>query len=702
MSLALLEYKQGPKGTKLSVNSKAQHQPVTCQIRQRKQKILLSRFGVTSHPDLETCPVLKDYICCMLAGSQMEILASSTAYAATRKAHFSLQGTPTASNVSLPVNKSPLANQVTPTQRMKSTLLDYTLTDRKNPPPMSGAPDKPSMKPVKRNWIKRIFVNVFSSTGSATSSHPYTPIEKPWLLAPSRANRIRATLSYFMIYILFLVGVGLAVIQGYVTIKSATSRMIIAPNNGPFGSVGAFMRSGSAIAYPKTLGTGFEEGIAAGKYEGQSQSNQCLKLTFDETFSDGDENIFGTYDNSTGQVSGGRWMREVTIGNSNGEFEMTTLDPSNSFVLNNQLYIMPTLTTDSGVPEAQLLNGAVYNITGCTYNQTNPLPPNASQADQAQWESNYLWACSAVSNSTTGSMIPPVQSARLTTRGPSSLSQGIGKLRYGMIEVRAKMPRGDWFWPAIWMLPVPVDDSTPDGTGMLLLLHVIFTRSFFSGWYGAWPRSGEIDIVESRGNGIEYTARGSNYVQGTLNWGPTPDLNSAAKSYSWWSDKRQGFDEGFHIYRLEWDERFLRISIDTRLHTLLDISFNEAFFTRGDYPDTFVNQTTGALQGLVNPWINASDSNSVNAAPFDRDFYLILNVAVGSRNGWFPEGQGNKPWLDGSATAMQDFWNARLNGTNDTPGWLTTWPGSGVPGAPADIRDRAMVVDYVKIWEKTC
>lgn len=254
-----------------------------------------------------------------------------------------------------------------------------------------------------------------------------------------------------------------------------------------------------------------------------------------------------------------------------------------------------------------------------------------------------------------------------------------------MIEVRAKMPKGDWLWPAIWMLPVPRDGTTSDG------------------WYGPWPRSGEIDIVESRGNGIEYTARGVNYVQGSLNWGPTPELNSVSKSYSWWSDKRKGFDEGFHVYRLEWDERFLRISIDTRLHTLLDMSFTgEDFFKRGDYPNTFVNDTTGALQGLANPWLNASDSSSVNSAPFDRDFYLILNVAVGSRTGWFPEAQGNKPWLDGSSTAMRDFWNARINGTNNSPGWLTTWPGSGVPGAPGDIRDRAMVVDYVKIWERTC
>ena len=37
-------------------------------------------------------------------------------------------------------------------------------------------------------------------------------------------------------------------------------------------------------------------------------------------------------------------------------------------------------------------------------------------------------------------------------------------------------------WPAMWMLP---KDNV----------------------YGAWPLSGEIDIVESRGNGLRYTAQ---------------------------------------------------------------------------------------------------------------------------------------------------------------------------------------------------
>lgn len=91
--------------------------------------------------------------------------------------------------------------------------------------------------------------------------------------------------------------------------------------------------------------------------------------------------------------------------------------------------------------------------------------------------------------------------------------------------------------------------------------------------YGDWPRSGEIDIVESRGNGLRYTARGNNYVQGALNWGPTPQLNMVQKSYSWWSDKRKGFNEGFHTYSLEWTDKFLYVvSVLALLSILLVIS----------------------------------------------------------------------------------------------------------------------------------
>ncbi len=89
---------------------------------------------------------------------------------------------------------------------------------------------------------------------------------------------------------------------------------------------------------------------------------------------------------------------------------------------------MPTLTTqdNSGISGDQLFNGYTVNLTAtgsCT----------ASGND----------SCTATSNSTRGNIINPVRSARLTTAGKKSI-------RYGRVEVTAKMPRGDWLWPAIW------------------------------------------------------------------------------------------------------------------------------------------------------------------------------------------------------------------------------------------------------------
>ena len=55
--------------------------------------------------------------------------------------------------------------------------------------------------------------------------------------------------------------------------------------------------------------------------------------------------------------------------------------------------------------------------------------------------------CSIRSNKTAGTIIPPVRSARLTTKGKKTM-------KYGRVEVTAKMPKGDWLWPAIWMMPV--------------------------------------------------------------------------------------------------------------------------------------------------------------------------------------------------------------------------------------------------------
>ena len=60
------------------------------------------------------------------------------------------------------------------------------------------------------------------------------------------------------------------------------------------------------------------------------------------------------------------WTRDVELGGfGNGEFQMTTDSSDNLFVKNGQLYIMPTLTSDTLGKDA-ILNGGKYTLDGCT------------------------------------------------------------------------------------------------------------------------------------------------------------------------------------------------------------------------------------------------------------------------------------------------------------------------------------------------
>jgi hypothetical protein len=99
---------------------------------------------------------------------------------------------------------------------------------------------------------------------------------------------------------------------------------------------------------------------------------------------------------------------------------------------------------------------------------------------------------------------------------------------------------------------------------------------------------------------------------------------------------------------------------------------------------------------VPNVWSQTGNYNT----PFDQPFHLVLNVAVGGSSGFFPwviiflllefklritsNSKGNKPWIDGSSTAMRDFWKA-----NST--WLPTWGAN---------ENRGMTVKSVKMWQE--
>lgn len=169
--------------------------------------------------------------------------------------------------------------------------------------------------------------------------------------------------------------------------------------------------------------------------------------------------------------------------------------------------------------------------------------------------------------------------------------------------------------------------------------------------YGQWPVSGEIDIMESRGNNYTYPGGGYETLTSTLHWGPTPKTDSFWRTGNVLRLRRTNFAKGFHTFGLEWSEKYLFTYLDSRLAQVLYVDFrHEDMWKRGKFEQRMENSTL-----LTNPWAQAGRKNT----PFDQKFFLVLNVAVGARNGWFPDSVGNKPWVDAATSAASDFYHGR-------------------------------------------
>lgn len=84
--------------------------------------------------------------------------------------------------------------------------------------------------------------------------------------------------------------------------------------------------------------------------------------------------------------------------------------------------------------------------------------------------------------------------------------------------------------------------------------------------YGEWPRSGEIDIAESRGNhGDNYTSGGRDSIISALHWGPLSEVDAFWKTSGQHWVRRTDYSAEFHTFGLEWSEDYLFTYIDSRL-----------------------------------------------------------------------------------------------------------------------------------------
>jgi beta-glucanase (GH16 family) len=195
--------------------------------------------------------------------------------------------------------------------------------------------------------------------------------------------------------------------------------------------------------------------------------------------------------------------------------------------------------------------------------------------------------------------------------------------------------------------------------------------------YGTWPSSGEIDIVETRGNrrllNREGVNVGADQVESTLHFGPTPTLNGYPFT-NFQVNRTGGFNNDFHTYRMAWTPTSFEFAVDDMVLGVVNATADGGFWNRGRFDER--------QPGRENPW-----RRNTIMAPFDQEFYIIMNVAVGGvayfGDDLYNEGS-DKPWRNDSPQASKDFWDGRN-------GWLPTW-NLGVDDSSH------LQVDYVRVY----
>ncbi len=205
--------------------------------------------------------------------------------------------------------------------------------------------------------------------------------------------------------------------------------------------------------------------------------------------------------------------------------------------------------------------------------QVNLGKMDAEDADSATVE---LYDLSLVDLSDTGSV--DVKKAYNYTSGRVN-TQGKEDFIYGYFEARARVPEGQGYLPAFWLMASDEDN------------------------YGQWPKCGEVDIMEVMGQDTTTSHH-------TIHYGYDANTGHRSEQHSVTiPEGEKDYYEDYHTFGLEWEPGKLTWYVD------------------------------GKVVGTSNKWFTGKDETSklTYPAPFDQEFYVILNLAVGGSWVGYPD-----------------------------------------------------------------
>ena len=318
----------------------------------------------------------------------------------------------------------------------------------------------------------------------------------------------------------------------------------------------------------------------------------------------------------------------------------------------------PTFTYNT---YGDLRNDLQLYSQGCVNNWNNgchnigTLHENAGNAAGKMWESQQMIPVGGLRKT-------PIMSAKLMTTKA---------FHYGRIEIAATLPEGDYLWPALWMLP---ENSGP------------------------WPTSGEIDIMESMGNHWSSSFDlDSNSASSALHFGESSSWYDIAYTpmfeklldipFGTLSNRRK-LKKGPHIFGVYWNYDNIYMYIDGDANRILDMDVMFRLKAKEILALEPLNKVAQEVsnKGYMAGWRMYSQLcgkevpdylwqeslEGVHDAPFNRPFYLIMNLAVGGNFFGLNKSDKNKPTQfdihpkdSGQLPSM--YWYSRMNQ------WWSTW-----------------------------